>query len=478
MRLLNWINGEQTAPVSDQWLPVYEPATGEVYAELASSDGQDVEQAVAAAQAAAPAWATVSPEERASLLLKLADAIDKNLTSLALAESQDTGKPLSLAQSLDIPRAAQNFRFFASGVYHFASESHSRPGFLNYTLRQPLGVGACISPWNLPLYLLSWKIAPALAAGNTVVAKPSEITPYTATLLGALSAEAGLPAGVLNLVHGTGPRVGQALATARQIKALSFTGSTLTGAAIQQASAGQFKKLGLEMGGKNAAIVFADCDYERMLSTLLRSGFANQGQICLCTSRILIERPLYERLRTDLVAAVSALKVGDPLEADTQQGAVVSAAHQRKILDCLQTARAEGGRVLCGGEALALSGRCAGGWFVQPTVIEGLGPQCQTNQQEIFGPVITLQPFNSDAEALQLANATEYGLAASLWTERQSRIQAFTQQLEAGIVWVNCWMARDLRTPFGGVKQSGLGREGGWEAFHFWTQPKNICLAD
>jgi len=477
-QILNLIGGELRPAQQGAWLKSINPATAQVHAELPDSDAADLEQAVQAAQQAAPAWQALSPEARADWLFRLADAIDERAEALALAESHDNGKPLHLAQSLDIPRAAQNFRFFASGLLHLASESHQRPGFLNVTLRQPLGVGGCISPWNLPLYLLSWKIAPALAAGNTVVAKPSEVTPLTAFGLSQICQELGLPAGVLNLVHGTGPRVGAALSTHPAVKALSFTGSTATGALIASAAAPSFKKLSLEMGGKNAALIFADCDYPRMLDTVLRSGFANQGQICLCTSRLLIERPIYERLRADLLARVRSLRVGDPLLPDTDQGAVVSAAHQSKILACLALARQEGGQILCGGEALQVPGRCQQGFFVAPTLIEGLGPETRTNREEIFGPVVTLQPFDSEAEALALANATDYGLACSVWTQNLPRAQRLAQQLEAGLLWFNCWMARDLRTPFGGVKQSGLGREGGWEAFRFWSEAKNICWAE
>lgn len=477
-RLQNLIGGRWQPAASGGWIDSFNPATGAVLLQIPDSDAHDVAAATEAAQAAAGAWVAMAPEERSALLGRIADGLEARLEELALAESEDTGKPLALARSVDIPRAIQNFRFFASGLLHFASESHARPGFLNLTLRSPLGLGACISPWNLPLYLLSWKVAPALATGNCVIAKPSEITPLTAGLLGAVCLEAGLPPGVLNLLHGTGPRVGAPLSSQREIAAISFTGSTRTGAAIASAAATRFKKLALEMGGKNAAVIFADCDYEAMLDTVMRSGFSNQGQICLCTSRLLVESTIYERFRADLVARVKALRVGDPLEPDTQQGAVSSAAHQQKILSFFELAPAEGGRILCGGEPVKLPGRCAEGWFVAPTVIEGLGPNCRTNQEEIFGPVVTLQPFETAEEALALANATDYGLAASVWTSRLPIAQKMAHQLAAGIVWINCWMARDLRTPFGGMRDSGVGREGGWEAFRFWTEPKNVCFAD
>ena len=477
-RLQNLIGDAFKPAASGRWLKNLNPATGSEICLLPDSGPEDLNAAVVAASAAQAGWAAWAPEDRSALLNTIADGLEAQLDELARAESEDTGKPLSLSRSVDIPRAVQNFRFFAAGLLHVASEAHARPGFLNVTLRPPLGVGACISPWNLPLYLLSWKLAPALATGNTVIAKPSEVTPLTATLLAEICLKAGLPPGVLNLLHGTGAGVGDAISGHQGIQAISFTGSTATGSRIATLAAPRFAKLSLEMGGKNAAVIFADCDYERMLETVLRSSFANQGQICLCTSRLLIESSIYERFRDDLVKRASALRVSDPLDPNTEQGAVVSAAHQQKILSYVALARAEGGRILCGGEAVKLDGRCAEGWFVAPTVIEGLGPSCRCNREEIFGPVVSLQPFSSDDEALELANASNYGLAASLWTQNLSRTQRFGNTLEAGIIWVNCWMARDLRTPFGGLRDSGLGREGGWDAFRFWTESKNICISD
>lgn len=432
---------------------------------------------MAASSAAFPHWSRLPAEERAQWLYRLADAMEAAAESLAQAETLDTGKPLWLSRQVDIPRAIRNFRFFAAGIQHFSSETHATPGFLNYTLRQPLGTVACISPWNLPLYLLSWKIAPALAAGNCVVAKPSEVTPLTASLLAELCVQIGWPAGVLNLLHGQGQTVGQGLVTQAGIRAVSFTGSTLTGSRIAALAAPRFTKLSLEMGGKNAALIFADCAYEVMLQTLLRSAFSNQGQICLCMSRILVEKSLYARLREDLCALAVQLQVGDPLEPATQIGAVVSAAHHQKISSYIELAQQEGGRLLCGGQSVQPAGRCARGWFVQPTILEGLDMSCRTNQEEIFGPVITLQPFETEAEALKLANQTEYGLAASIWTNDNARILRLAEALSAGLVWANCWMERDLRTPFGGVKNSGVGREGGWEALRFFTEAKNVCLA-
>lgn len=478
LRLANLIDGRLQAPRQDRWLDVFEPASGEVFAHCPDSTADDVDAAVAAAYAAAPAWAATPSEQRARLLQRLADLIEARLDEFAALESRDSGKPLSLARSLDIPRAVSNLRYFAAAIVPWSSESHAMElGAINYTLRQPLGVVGCISPWNLPLYLFTWKIAPALAAGNAVVAKPSEITPCTAALLGELSIEAGFPPGVLNIVQGRGPSVGQALVEHAQVKAISFTGSTRTGAQIAAAAAPRFKKLSLELGGKNPAIVFADADLsDTNLDTIVRSGFANQGEICLCGSRLLVQRSIYDDFRARYLAKVRALRVGDPRDASSDLGALVSREHFDKVMGCIEQARAEGGQVLCGGESLALPGPLAGGWYVAPTVVEGLAPEAATNQHEIFGPVVSLIPFDDEAEALAIANGTGYGLAASLWTADLSRAHRFGAQLDVGIVWINCWLLRDLRTPFGGTRQSGVGREGGVEALRFFTEPKNICI--
>lgn len=477
LRLSHLIGGDARAARDGAWLDVHDPATGEVFAHCPDGSADDVADAVAAAEAAFPAWSALPAADRAAWLNRLADALEARLEDFARAESRDAGKPLALARSLDIPRAAANLRFFAAAATQFASESHSAPGALHYTLRQPLGVVACISPWNLPLYLFTWKIAPALAAGNCVVGKPSEVTPVTAWMLGELAREIGLPAGVLNIVHGRGPSVGEPLVAHPRVKAVSFTGSTAVGLRIGETCARSLKKTSLELGGKNATLVFADAPREKLVDTLVRSAFLNSGQICLCGSRLLVERGAYEEVREALVARARALVVGDPAEAATQMGPVVSRAHFDKVMACLARAREEGGRVLCGGEAIHPAGRCADGWFIAPTVIEGLGPACRSNTEEIFGPVVTLQAFDTEAEALTLANATPYGLAASVWTRDLGRAHRVAGALEAGIVWVNTWMNRDLRTPFGGVKQSGLGREGGWEAMRFFTEAKNVTIA-
>ena len=479
LTLGNLIDGRIVAPRHGAYIDVFEPATGAVFARCPDSDASDVDDAVAAAKRAASDWAATPVEERARLLNRLADLVERDLDALAALESRDAGKTVKLAKSLDIPRAVSNLRFFAAAITQWPSEAHPMEDrALNYTLRQPLGVVACISPWNLPLYLFTWKIAPALAAGNAVVAKPSEITPCTAAKLGELSIEAGFPPGVFNIVQGTGPGVGQPLVEHAGVKAISFTGSTRTGATIAAAAAPKFKKLSLELGGKNPAIVFADFDFsDANLDTIVRSGFANQGEICLCGSRLLVQRSIYEQFKSRYLDRVRALRVGDPDDAATDLGALVSKAHFDKVTSCIARARDEGGRVLLGGNALKLDGRCKDGWFIAPTVIEGLDAETATNQEEIFGPVVTLIPFDDEADAAAKANATGYGLAASLWTSDLARAHRLGARLEFGIVWINCWLLRDLRTPFGGVKNSGVGREGGVEALRFFTEPKNVCIA-
>lgn len=476
----NFINNQDCIPLSGLWLNNYEPATGTVYGTLPNADEADVEKAYQAANAVFKSWSQTSIDDRSKILLRIADLIEENLEELAVAESRDTGKPVSLARAVDIPRAAANFRFYGNAITQYACEAHESVGknTMNFTLRKPLGVVGCISPWNLPLYLFTWKIAPAIAAGNCVVAKPSEITPLTAYLLGTLVKKAGLPAGVLNIVHGMGNTCGQAITAHPGIKAISFTGGTATGEHIARTAAPMFKKLSLELGGKNPNIIFADCDYEQMLETTVRSSFANQGQICLCGSRILVEETLYERFKTDFITRVQQLKVGHPSDAATNIGAVVSAAHQEKILGYIAFAKANPKEynILCGGHKVQITG-CENGYYLQPTVIEVLTNDCKLNQEEIFGPVVTIMPFKNEQHALEIANGTRYGLSATLWTSDLNRTMRLTNALEAGIVWVNTWLNRDLRTPFGGVKDSGVGREGGFHALDFFTETKNVCIS-
>ena len=476
LRIGHLLDGEDKPAQAGAELPIFDPATGEVFALCPDGESADVDAAFTAAFRAFPFWSALPANERAAWLNRLADALQARIDDFAQAESRDGGKPLALARDVEIPRAVANLRFFAAAATQFASESHHGQAGLNYTLRQPLGVVGCISPWNLPLYLFTWKIAPALAAGNTVIAKPSEVTPVTAWMLGELSREIGFPPGVLNIVQGLGPIVGQTLVEHPGIKAISFTGSTGVGQRIAAHCGPALKKVSLELGGKNATIVFADAPRDGLLDTVLRSAFQNSGQICLCGSRLLIERSYYPEFREAFVARARQLRIGDPLDPQTQQGPLVSKAHFDKVMGYIELAKSEGGRVLSGGVPVQPPGRCENGWFVAPTVIENLGPYTRTNTEEIFGPVVTLQPFDDEDSALAYANATPYGLATSLWTSDLRRAHRLAARIESGIVWVNTWLQRDLRTPFGGVKQSGLGREGGLEALRFFTETKNVCI--
>ncbi len=478
----NFIGGRFEDAASGAWLDVTEPATGMVYARLADSDERDVTAAVEAGEKAFPGWAATPAMERARIMQRIADLVERDLEPLARAESIDTGKPIRLARTVDIPRVAANFRFFASAVLNARSEVYrtEQPQItaLNTTLRQPLGVVGLISPWNLPLYLLTWKIAPAIAVGNACVAKPSEITPMTAHMLGTILNEAGLPAGVVNIVHGLGSKAGAALVAHPRVPALSFTGGTATGKAIARIAAPMFKKLSLELGGKNPTVVFDDVDLDRVMPDIVRSAFTNQGQVCLCGSRILVGRRIYDEFLEKFVSAVSAIKIGDPLEDTTEFGSLVSEAHREKVRSYVALARQEGGTLPLEKtvNAESLPARCAKGYFQGPVVVVGLKPTCRTMQEEIFGPVVCLASFESEEEAVSVANGTPYGLSASVWTKDGARAQRVAERLQAGTVWVNCWMVRDLRAPFGGVKQSGVGREGGEEALRFFTEAKNVCV--
>jgi aminomuconate-semialdehyde/2-hydroxymuconate-6-semialdehyde dehydrogenase len=475
-KIQNYINGELVAPVDGNYLDNYNPSVGEVYSFIPSSNEKDVEQAYQAAKAAFPAWSKTPKEERSKIMLRIAALIESNLSELALAESIDNGKPVKLATRVDIPRAASNMHFYGTAILHFASESHDMDGAaINYTLRKPIGVVGCISPWNLPLYLFTWKIAPALAAGNCVVAKPSEVTPMTAYLFSKICIEAGLPKGVLNVVHGLGQHVGAAIVKHPDIKAISFTGGTKTGEDIARVAAPMFKKLSLELGGKNPNLIFDDCNLENAIHTSVHSSFANQGQICLCGSRIMVQRGIYETFKTRFVEEVKKLRVGDPQSEQSQIGAVVSEAHMNKILEYVEIAKGEGGKILCGGERIHPQGK-EKGYYILPTVIEGLPASCRTNLEEIFGPVVTIMPFDTEEEAIANANLVRYGLSATVWTENLTKAHRVASQIESGIVWINTWLLRDLRTPFGGVKDSGVGREGGFDALRFFTEPQNVCI--
>lgn len=464
-------------PVSGQYFDNVNPAVGEVYSQIPDSDHHDVARAVIAAKEAFSSWSSMPVEKRSAILSRIADLIDRDHEKLSLAESVDNGKPVKLAQVVDIPRASANMRFFATASMHFASEAHiTDTEAINYTTRTPVGVVGCISPWNLPLYLFTWKIAPALASGCTVVAKPSELTPMTAFLFSELCIEAGLPKGVLNIIHGVGAKAGQAIIEHPDVTAISFTGGTVTGKKIASTAAPMFKKLSLELGGKNPNIIFADCDFENAMSVSMQSSFSNQGEICLCGSRIFVERPLYEKFVDEFVRRTKALTVGDPLDEKTKLGALVSAAHIQKVLSYIALAKEEGGKILAGGNQIKIDGRCANGFFVEPTVIVGLNHTCRTNQEEIFGPVVTIMPFDTEEEVLMYANGTAYGLSATIWTENLKRAHRVSSKIKSGIIWVNCWLFRDLRTPFGGMKQSGVGREGGWDALKFFTDTRNVCI--
>lgn len=477
IRIKNFINGEYREPVEGKYLPNYNPATGRVYSELPDSGDIDVAQAVVAAKKAFKKWSETSAQERAGYLYKIADGIEKRLELFALAESRDQGKTLKLARDVEIPRAVHNFRFFAGAILHAKEISTTGPtGALNYTLRQPMGVAGLISPWNLPLYLLTWKIAPAIAVGNTCVAKPSEVTPMTASLLGEVLNEAGLPPGVVNIVFGLGEKAGATLVEHPAVPLISFTGGTATGEIIQKLAAPHFKKLSLELGGKNPNIIFDDADMKKCLPTTIRSSFQNQGEICLCGSRIFVQEGIYKDFLEKFVQETEKLVVGDPGDEKTFMGPLVSQEHLDKVLTCVEKAKKDGGKILTGGQRIRLEGELKDGYFMRPTVIADLDRCSEINQEEIFGPVVTVLPFKYMHEVADWANTVRYGLSASVWTTNLSRAHKIAQKLEVGTVWINTWLNRDLRVPFGGQKASGNGREGGEYSLDFYTEQKTVCI--
>jgi len=477
-RVPNFIDGQFRPPCSGKYLPDAEPATGRVIAEIPEGGPEDVDAAVAAAVRAFPGWRRTPAEERSRILLRVADRIEENFEELARLESRDNGKTVGLARRMDVPRAILNFRFFATAILHAESRAHiTDDRALNYTLRQPLGVAGLISPWNLPLYLLTWKIAPAIAAGNCCVAKPSELTPLTAARLAELIVEAGVPPGVVNIVHGYGASAGRALTAHPNVPLLSFTGGTKTGADVMAHAGPLFKKVSLELGGKNPNIVFADADLEQAVATSIQSSFANQGEICLCGSRLFVERTCYDEFLDRFLAATKRLRIGDPQDDATEVGALVTEAHRRKVEGYVALAEEEGGEILTGGKRPAdLPERVRDGWFLEPTVIAGLDCNRRVMQEEIFGPVVTVTPFDSPDEAIAYANGTRYGLSASVWTRDLQKAHRVAAAIDSGTVWVNTWLLRDLRVPFGGMKESGVGREGGFDSLDFFTEAKNVCV--
>jgi aminomuconate-semialdehyde/2-hydroxymuconate-6-semialdehyde dehydrogenase len=473
----NCINGEVVATRADEWLDNVNPATQQVVSQIARSRAEDVDAAVAAAKAAAVGpWSQASASERADMLDRIADGIEARLDELAQLESEDTGKPVGLARTVDIPRAVANFRFFAGAVRHDHTGCHTMDGAINYTLRKSAGVCALITPWNLPLYLLTWKAAPALAMGNTIVAKPSEMTPRTASALAEIVHEAGLPPGVFNLIHGLGPECGGPLTGHPDVDLVSFTGGTSTGRLVAAAAAPQFKKLSLELGGKNATIVFADCDLEATAAGAARAAFLNQGQVCLCGSRILVERSIYEPFREALISAAQKMRPGDPADPETRMGALIGMNHRDKVESYVALAQEEGGTILCGGARPELPAPLDEGAFYQPTLVDGLEIDSRTATEEIFGPVATMHPFDTEEEAVEMANSVRYGLAGSVWTRDLSRAHRVAEAVDSGMVWVNTWLLRDLRVPFGGMKESGVGREGGFRSLEFFSEARNICI--
>lgn len=475
--ILNYINGTFRESVSGHFLDNICPRTGQAYSRLVDSDAKDIDLAVSAARQAFSSWSRSHPQERAAYLNAIADAIEARLDEFAAAESEDQGKPVRLAKKVDIPRAVANFRFFAGAILHQQESAfQSSHNVFNLTQRSPVGVAGLISPWNLPLYLLTWKIAPALACGNTVVAKPSELTPMTAFLLAEVMDQLKLPAGVCNIVFGRGESAGDALVGHPEVPLISFTGGTHTAKLISQRAAPYQKKLSFELGGKNPALIFADANLDKCLQTSIRSSFLNQGEICLCTSRLLVEEKIVDVFSERFIQLASALKVGDPRDEASFMGPLISAQHLAKVEGMVQRASKAGARILLGGEALKLGGELAQGYYYPPTIIQTQDSTLEIMQEEVFGPVVTITSFRDYDEAIHLANDVRYGLAACIWTNTLDTAHRAARDIEAGLIWVNTWMNRDLRVPFGGSKASGVGREGGRYSLEFYTEEKNICM--
>ena len=478
MNALNFINGVFVDAIDGETLTNLNPATGQTIGTIARSKDSDVEEAVKAAASAQEAWSSLDMLERAMWLDRLADGLEARKEELAHRESRDTGKPLALARQVDAQRSIDNFRFFADFARTQEPEVFEMRDATNFVHRNPVGTVGLITPWNLPLYLLSWKVAPALLMGNTVVAKPSELTPLTANLMCEVASEIGLPTGVLNVVHGYGPEVGQAILDHPSIRAISFTGGTATGRHVAASAAPMFKKLSLELGGKNATIILDDADLDVAVNGALRAGFTNGGQVCLCGSRILVHASIAEKFTSKFIQLVDEMICGSPEDESTQIGALISQEHMEKVESYIRLGIEEGGNVLAGGtrEMTGQVGPSPEGAFLRPTVIDGLQHTSRTATEEIFGPVVTIHRFESDEEAIEIANSTEYGLAGSIWSNDTDRAHKIAQKIQTGIVWVNTWLHRDLRTPFGGVKNSGLGREGGAWSLGFFSEPLNVCI--
>ena len=478
MNALNFINGVFVDAIDGETLTNLNPATGQTIGTIARSKDSDIEEAVKAAASAQEAWSSLDMLERAMWLDRLADGLEARKEELAHRESRDTGKPLALARRVDAQRSIDNFRFFADFARTQEPEVFEMRDATNFVHRNPVGTVGLITPWNLPLYLLSWKVAPALLMGNTVVAKPSELTPLTANLMCEVASEVGLPTGVLNVVHGYGPEVGQAILDHPSIRAISFTGGTATGRHVAASAAPMFKKLSLELGGKNATIILDDADLDVAVNGALRAGFTNGGQVCLCGSRILVHASIAEKFTSKFIQLVDEMICGSPEDESTQIGALISQEHMEKVESYIRLGIEEGGNVLSGGtrEMTGQVGPSPEGAFLRPTVIDGLLHTSRTATEEIFGPVVTIHRFESDEEAIEIANSTEYGLAGSIWSNDTDRAHKIAQKIQTGIVWVNTWLHRDLRTPFGGVKNSGLGREGGAWSLGFFSEPLNVCI--